>query len=104
MNLAASYFILFGTIAELLGLVAWLRVKSKVSLIAGLVSGLLLTIAGLLGLIGFPRPALVMGSVVSLLLLGRFLPGFLKKKSIYPDGLMAALSIIGIVLAGVYWR
>jgi uncharacterized membrane protein (UPF0136 family) len=104
MNLTASYFILFGTIAELLGLVAWLRVKSKVSLIAGLVSGLLLTIAGLLGLIGFPRPALVMGGVVSLLLLGRFLPGFLRKKSIYPDGLMAGLSIIGIVLAGVYWR
>jgi uncharacterized membrane protein (UPF0136 family) len=104
MNLAAPYFILFGTIAELLGLVAWLRVRSKASLIAGIVSGLLLTIAGLLGLTGFPKAGLVMGGIVSLLLLGRFLPGFLKKKTIYPDGLMAVLSIIGIVLTGVSWR
>ena len=98
------YFILFGTIAELLGLLAWVRVKSKPSLIAGLASGLLLTIAGILGMTGLPRPGLILGGVVSVLLLGRFLPGFLKKKSIYPDGIMAGLSLIGVALVAVYWR
>ena len=43
--------------------------------------------------------SLWLGGVVSLLLLGRFLPAFLKSKSLYPAGIMAALSLVGVVIA-----
>ena len=99
MNTAALYFLIFGTVSELLGVMGWVRAKSKPSLIAGVSSGLLLTIAGILGLVGMPTPSLWLGGVVSLLLLGRFLPAFLKSKSLYPAGIMAALSLVGVVIA-----
>ncbi len=99
MNTAALYFVIFGTVSELLGVVGWVRAKSKPSLIAGVSSGLLLTIAGILGFIGMPTACLWLGGIVSLLLLGRFLPGFLKSKSLYPAGIMAALALVGVVIA-----
>ena len=34
------------------------------------------------------------------LLLGRFLPAFLKSKKFYPSGIMALLSVLGVV-AGI---
>jgi uncharacterized membrane protein (UPF0136 family) len=41
-----------------------------------------------------------MGLVLSVMLLGRFLPGFLKSKKFYPAGIMALLSLGGVV-AGI---
>lgn len=99
MSFAALYYLLFGTASELLGVLGWVRAKSKPSLIAGLASGMLLTIAGVLGVLGLLQASLWLGGVVSLLLLGRFLPAFLKTKSIYPAGLMSALSLVGVALA-----
>jgi F0F1-type ATP synthase assembly protein I len=42
----------------------------------------------------------VVGAVVSGLLMGRFLPVFLKTKAWYPAGIMAVLSVLGMA-AGV---
>lgn len=102
MSFAPLYFIIFGTVAELLGVLGWVRAKSKPSLIAGIASGLLLTIAGVLCFINLPQAGLWVGGVVSLLLLGRFLPGFLKTKAIYPAGIMAALALIGVIIAAIH--
>lgn len=99
MTFTAVYFLIFGTLSELLGVLAWVRAKSKPSLVAGLASGLLLTMAGIAGLLGLSAVCLWMGGVVSLLLLGRFLPSFLKTKALYPGGLMTALGLVGVVLA-----
>jgi hypothetical protein len=42
----------------------------------------------------------ITGAVVSFLLLGRFLPGFLRTKALYPAGIMAILSLLGVA-AGI---
>lgn len=76
----------------------FVKANSKASLIAGVVSGLLLAISGWL----MPTRSTVgcvMGIVVSLLLLGRFLPAYLKKGVAMPALPMVVLSVIGIGLA-----
>jgi len=102
MSLAPLYFIIFGSVSEVFGILGWVRAKSKASLIAGLASGLLLTLAGILGLLQIVRPGLWLGGAVSLLLLGRFLPAFLKSKALYPAGVMAVLALGGVVLAALH--
>jgi len=102
MSLAPLYFVIFGSVSEVFGILGWVRAKSKASLVAGLASGLLLTLAGILGFLQLDQAGLWLGGVVSLLLLGRFLPAFLKTKALYPSGVMAALALGGVVLAGVY--
>jgi uncharacterized membrane protein (UPF0136 family) len=101
MSVTFIYFIIFGSVSELLGILGWARAKSRASLIAGLASGLLLTLAGILGFIRLDRPGLWLGGAVSLLLLGRFLPAFLKSRALYPSGIMTVLALIGVVLAGL---
>ena len=91
---ALQYFIVFGVISILLGLVGWLRAGSKASFIAGGVSGALLVAAGFIaGTIG-----LWMGTIVSAALAGRFLPVFLKGRQVYPAGILAILAVVGVVL------
>lgn len=101
MTIAPIYFILFGSVAEIFGILGWVRAKSKASLIAGIASGLLLTAAGLLGLLKVGQVGLWLGGAVSLLLLGRFLPAFLKSKAVYPAGIMSVMALIGLVLAAL---
>ncbi len=75
----------------------FVKANSKASLIAGVISGLLLAASGWL----MPTRATagcVMGLVVSLLLLGRFLPAYLKKGAMMPAVPMIILSVAGIAL------
>jgi uncharacterized membrane protein (UPF0136 family) len=101
MTVAPIYFILFGSVAEVFGILGWVRAKSRASLVAGLASGLLLTAAGLLGLLNFERHGLWLGGVVSFLLLGRFLPAFFRTRTLYPSGVMAAMALAGVLLAAL---
>ncbi len=100
----SDYFMLFGAISIILGALGYFRGKSRASLYAGGISGLLLVGAAFSaakhqGTSGV-NPGYVMGLVVSVLLLGRFLPGFIKSKKFYPAGIMAILSILGVA-AGI---
>jgi uncharacterized membrane protein (UPF0136 family) len=100
----SDYFVFFGAITLLLGILGYVRSKSVASAFAGGISGMLLLVSGFMALRreqsgGFNYGYLT-GLIVSVLLLGRFLPVFLKKKNIYPAGIMAVLSILGIV-AGI---
>ena len=74
------------------------------SLVAGGISGIGLCASGVIALRNAGssgvNPGYIMGLVLSVLLLGRFLPGFLKSKKFYPAGLMAFLSLLGIA-AGI---
>ena len=100
MSLAPLYFIIFGTLSAVFGILGWVRAKSKASLIAGVASGLLLSLAGILG--GWGDSGLWVGGVVSLALLGRFLPAFLKTRALYPAGILAALALGGVVVAALH--
>lgn len=95
----SDYFVFFGAVSLALGILGYIRAKSIPSLIAGGISGIGLVAAGVMvmrqGTAGY-----IVGLVLSVLLLGRFLPAFLKTKKFYPGGIMALLSVLGVA-AGV---
>ena len=98
LNIARLYFFVFAALTALGGVMGFVKASSKASLIAGVVSGLLLATAGIL----MPTRATAgyaVGLVVSLLLLGRFLPAYLKKGAAMPAIPMIILSVGGIVFA-----
>ncbi len=98
LTTARLYFYVFAAFTAAGGLMGFLKAQSKASLIAGLVSGLLLAASGYLMPIKTTAGA-VLGLAVSLLLLGRFLPAYLKKGVAMPAIPMIILSIAGIVFA-----
>ena len=94
---AKIYFIIFGLLTIVGGVIGYASKGSMASIIAGSVSGILLLVAAFL----LPDRAvagLVLAGVVSLLLAGRFLPAFMKGGGVMPAGMMAILSVIGIVM------
>ena len=80
----------------------YVRAGSTASIIAGSVSGILLLAAAFL-LPGNAAVGLVLAGLVSILLAGRFLPAFLKTGSLMPAGMMAILSVIGVVMVILAW-
>lgn len=76
----------------------FVKASSKPSLIAGVISGLLLAGAGA-WMPNNAKGGCILGIVISALLLGRFLPAYLKKGVMMPALPMVILSIAGIVLA-----
>lgn len=92
------YFLFFGVLTVVGGIMGYVKAKSRASLIAGGISGALLIVAG--ALIGNRTMlGLILGLVVSVLLAGRFVPAFLKTRSPMPSGMMSGLSLVGLVVA-----
>jgi uncharacterized membrane protein (UPF0136 family) len=100
LTAARLYFFVFAAFTAAGGLMGFLKAQSKASLVAGVISGLLLAASGYLIPIK-TTPGLILGMVVSLLLLGRFLPAYLKKGVAMPAIPMIILSVAGIVFAVV---
>ena len=99
---AKIYFIIFGLLTIIGGVIGYVRAGSTASIIAGSVSGILLLVAAFL----LPNNALAglaLAVVVSILLAGRFVPAFLKSGDFMPAGMMSILSVIGIIMALVAW-
>ena len=97
-----AYYLLFALLTIVGGFMGYLKAKSFVSVIAGSVSGVLLVAASFM-LPARPIRAYVLGLLVSVLLAGKFVPDFVHKKAIFPGGLMAVLSLAGIVLTLLAW-
>ena len=93
------FYYVFGLITLIGGIQAFISVKSKASLIAGGISGLLLLFAGCHFCIGKVTPGLILGLVVCLALAGRFLPKFFKEKKWWPAGVEGWLGLVGVVLS-----
>jgi uncharacterized membrane protein (UPF0136 family) len=96
------YFIVFGVLSIAGGVMGYVKAGSTASIIAGSISGILLLVAAFL-LPSHVVAGLVIGLVVSLLLAFHFLPAFFKSGKMMPSGMMALLSILGIVFAIVAW-
>lgn len=95
-----QYSVAFGMISILLGLLGYLRAKSTASLVAGSISGLLLSLGGL----AYQRGHLWGGYLalgMCVLLFARFLPAYLKTRKFYPAGVMAILAVIGTVVGAL---
>jgi len=98
LNNARLFYFVFAALTAAGGVMGFLKAASKPSLIAGVVSGLLLAVAGWL----IPNktvPGCILGLLLSLALLGRFLPAYLKKGAMMPAVPMIILSVGGIVFA-----
>jgi uncharacterized membrane protein (UPF0136 family) len=96
------YFIIFGILTIAGGIMGFVKAGSTASLIAGSISGILL----LLGAWLMPEhtaAGLGVAFAVSLLLAAQFLPKFLRTGKAMPAGMMAILSVIGIVMAVLSW-
>lgn len=94
-----SFYLLFGIIAILGGALAYARVKSKASVIAGAITGALLIISGLV-----PAPlAFILALIVSVLLLAHFGRSYLAKRKPMPAVPMIILSLLCIIWTVVAW-
>lgn len=97
---APYFYIVFGAVTLLGGIMGYVKARSVASLAAGGGSGVMLVVAGylLLGSHGAATIGVSLGLVVSLLLLGRFLPALLKGKTM-PAAIIVPLALVGTVLA-----
>ncbi len=91
------FFFVFGVLTIAGGVLGFVKAKSKPSLIAGGVAGLLLLLAGWL-MQTQGRVGVMLGLIVSVLLLARFGRAFAATKKPMPAGLMTVLSVVGVVL------
>ena len=96
------YFIVFGLLTIAGGIMGYVKAARTASLIAGSDSGVLLMVVAFL-LPGHVPSGRLLGGLASLLLAGKFLPGFIRAGKMMPDGVMALLSILGVAFAIAAW-
>ena len=80
------------------GIIGFLKANSRASLIAGIVSAVLLGIAAGLVASGSTRVGAALGALCALALIGRFLPSFSKTKKLMPAGLVVAVGALVLAL------
>ena len=99
---AKIYFIIFGLLTILGGVIGFVKAGSTPSLVAGSISGILLLVAAFL-LPNYLAFGLAVGGITSVLLAGRFIPAFIKTGQPMPAGMMSVLSVIGIIMVILAW-
>src|SRR5438477_8366242 len=102
MEAAKIYFVIFGILTVVGGVVGYIKADSVASIIAGSITGVLLLVAAFL-LPEHRAIGLATALIVSLLLAAQFVPKFLKTGRMMPAGLMSVLAVIGIIAAIVVW-
>jgi uncharacterized membrane protein (UPF0136 family) len=102
MEAAKIYFIVFGLLTIVGGIVGYVKAGSVASIVAGSITGVLLLVAAFL-LPEHRTAGLVTALIVSLLLAAQFVPKFLRSGTVMPAGVMSVLSVIGIITAIVVW-
>jgi uncharacterized membrane protein (UPF0136 family) len=102
MEAAKIYFIVFGALTIVGGIVGYAKAGSVASIIAGSITGVLLLVAAFL-LPEHRTVALATALIISLLLAAQFLPKLLRTGRVMPAGIMSLLSVIGIIVAIVTW-
>src|SRR4029434_509043 len=102
MEAAKIYFIAFGVLTIAGGIVGYVKADSVASIIAGSITGILLLVAAFL-LPEHRAIGLATAFIISLLLAAQFVPKFIRTGRVMPAGMMAILSVIGLVAAIVAW-
>jgi len=102
MEAAKIYFIVFGALTIVGGIVGYVKAGSAASIIAGSITGVLLLVAAFL-LPEHRMVGLATALIISLLLAAQFIPKLLRTGRVMPAGIMSLLSVIGIIVAIVAW-
>ena len=102
MEAAKIYFIVFGVLTILGGIVGYVKAGSVASIIAGSITGVLLLVAAFL-LPEHRMVGLATALIISLLLAAQFIPKLLRTGRVMPAGIMSLLSVIGIIVVIVAW-
>ena len=102
MEAAKIYFIVFGVLTIVGGIVGYVKAGSVASIVAGSITGVLLLVAAFL-LSEHRMIGLTTALIVSLLLASQFVPKLLRTGRVMPAGIMSLLSVIGIIVAIVTW-
>jgi uncharacterized membrane protein (UPF0136 family) len=102
MEAAKIYFIAFGVLTIAGGIAGYAKAGSVASIVAGSITGILLLVAAFL-LPQHRAIGLATAFIISLLLAAQFVPKFIRTGRVMPAGMMAILSVIGLVAAIVAW-
>ncbi len=102
MEAAKIYFIVFGALTIIGGIVGYVKAGSAASIIAGSITGVLLLVAAFL-LPEHRMAGLATALIISLLLAAQFIPKLLRTGRVMPAGAMSLLSVIGIIVVIVAW-
>ncbi|MBA3923463.1 MAG: hypothetical protein H0X31_17920 [Nostocaceae cyanobacterium] len=92
MNLSVMAAIAYGVLALVGGIIAYNQVQSKMSLISGSISGILLILGGVLQLQGHAW-GLILATSVTAVLVVVFLIRLAKTRKFMPAGLMMILGV-----------
>ena len=102
MEAAKIYFIVFGALTIVGGIVGYVKAGSAASIIAGSITGVLFLVAAFL-LPEHRMVGLATALIISLLLAAQFIPKLLRTGRVMPAGIMSLLSVIGIIVVIVAW-
>ena len=102
MSAATVVVAIYGAFSLVGGVIGYVRAKSRASLIAGSVSGILLLVCAY-GLLHASRAAAIGALVIALLLGGRFAGTWRRNHRVMPDLLMILLSLATLLAIGL-WR
>jgi uncharacterized membrane protein (UPF0136 family) len=102
MEAAKLYFIVFGVLTIVGGVIGYVKAGSVASIIAGSIAGVLLLVAAFL-LPEHRAIGLATAFIISLLLAAQFVPKFIRTGRVMPAGMMSILSVIGVIAAIVAW-
>jgi uncharacterized membrane protein (UPF0136 family) len=102
MDATRLYFLIFGALTIVGGIIGYVKAGSLPSIIAGAITGVLLLIAAAL-LPQHRAAGLATAFVISLLLAAQFVPKLIRTGKMMPAGLMSVLSLIGLIVALVAW-
>ncbi|NEN93614.1 MAG: hypothetical protein F6K48_33985 [Okeania sp. SIO3H1] len=97
MNIAIIAAIAYGILAIVGGIIGYTKVGSKISLISGSVSGLLLIISGIIQLMGM-NWGLIFSTVIATILVITFIIRLVKTRKMMPAGLMILTGITAVAL------
>lgn len=102
MDATQLYFLIFGALTIVGGVIGYVKAQSVPSIVAGAITGVLLLIAGFI-LPQHRTAGIVTAFIISLLLAAQFVPKLIRTGKVMPAGLMSILSVIGIVVAIAAW-
>jgi uncharacterized membrane protein (UPF0136 family) len=97
LNVARLVFFAYAVLLIVGGIAGFVEAKSVISLIAGVVCGML-ALAGGIYITQNPTVGLVLGIVASILSAGGMAPRYAKSKKVWPAGIVLAASVLTLVV------